>query len=86
MVNNSAQLKTNPVENEINLTIKSTSSDKVKWQLVDNLGRVVRSGNFSIAAGTTVITENAANLTPGNYLLQLDGKYLKQTLKVIRRP
>ena len=84
--NNSAEIITNPVENEINLNIRSTSIDKIKWQLIDNLGRVVRTGFFTIAPGTTLITENTGNLAAGNYLLRLDGKNLNQTLKVIRRP
>jgi len=84
--NNSAEIITNPVENEINLNIRSTSIDKIKWQLIDNLGRVVRSGFFTIAPGTTLITENTGNLAAGNYLLRLDGKNLNQTFKVIRRP
>ena len=83
--NNIAILKTNPVVNEIHLTIKSANSDKLKWQLIDNNGRVVKTGYYSVSAGITAITENAGNLASGNYLLQLNGKYLQQAIKVTKR-
>lgn len=82
---NIAILKTNPIINTINLTIKSASIDKIRWQLMDNNGRVVRTGYYNVSAGTTAINENTGNLAPGNYLMQLDGKYLQQTIKIIRQ-
>lgn len=81
---NIAILKTNPVVNEIQLTFKSANSDKVKWQILDNNGRVVKTGYYSVSAGITAITENAGSLAPGNYILQLHGKFLQQTIKVIK--
>jgi ELWxxDGT repeat protein len=82
--NNIAVLKTNPVINDIQLSIKSANSDKVRWRLLDNNGRVVRSGYYSVSVGTTAITENTGHLAPGNYLLQLDGKFLQQTIKIVK--
>jgi ELWxxDGT repeat protein len=82
--NNIAIIKTNPVINEIQLSIKSANNDKVRWRLLDNNGRVVKSGYYPVSVGTTAITENTGNLVPGNYLLQLDGKFLQQTIKILK--
>jgi ELWxxDGT repeat protein len=82
---NIAILKTNPVVNDIHLTIKSANTDKVKFRLLDNNGRTIRTGYYFVSVGTTSITENAGSLAPGNYLLELEGKFLQQTIKVTRQ-
>ncbi len=82
---NIATLKTNPVVNDIHLTIKSVNSDKVRWRLLDNNGRVVKTGYYAVSVGTTAITENAGNLAPGNYLMELEGKSLQQTIKITKQ-
>lgn len=55
--NNVALLKTNPVTDEISLTIKSIANDKVIGKLVNNLGQVVRTGNSAKGGMIGTITE-----------------------------
>ena len=80
------QLYPNPVSNQVNLNITSYQSQKLQWRLIDNAGRLIKGGHYTISQGLNVITEDASLLSSGVYYLQLfNGGEIQQSIKVMKQ-
>jgi ELWxxDGT repeat protein len=75
----------NPVRDEIILCISVEKKEKVKWQLSDNNGRIIKSGDYILSAGSNTVSIEASRLSSGNYIVNLIGEDMKQAIKVIKQ-
>jgi len=81
------RLYPNPVvSGQITLTITSYQREKLQWRLVDNIGRLIRFGNYDIPQGITVISEDISKISSGIYFMQLiNGTDLQQVIQVMKQ-
>ena len=80
------QLYPNPVSNQINVTITSYQSQKLQWRLIDNAGRLVKGGHYTLSQGVNVIAEDVSFVSSGLYYLQLfNGSDVQQSIKVLKQ-
>jgi ELWxxDGT repeat protein len=75
----------NPVQDEIIVSISLDKKEKVKWQLSDNNGRVIKGGDYNLSAGSNRVSIDASGLSAGNYIVNLMGGDVKQAIKVIKQ-
>ena len=76
----------NPVNTQINLTIKSDQAQMIQWRLTDNIGRLIKAGYSSISPGLNVVSEDIAFVSSGVYYLQLiSGAGIQQSIKVLKQ-
>jgi large repetitive protein len=61
----------NPASKEFTIELPSVTTQKVTYQLVDQVGRVVNAG--SISEGQRSTTVNTQDFTSGLYIIQLGG-------------
>ncbi|RMG24600.1 MAG: T9SS C-terminal target domain-containing protein, partial [Bacteroidetes bacterium] len=68
----------NPATSLTRLTLFSPAVGKGKWQLQDQAGNVLASGNFDVAAGNQALNLPVPKLPEGVYLVRfaLDGKWI----------
>jgi len=82
---NHITLYPNPVKNKINLTITTSQHENLQWLLIDNTGRTIKSGMYDLSRGSTAVTIDVPELSPGIYFLQLKGEVLKELFKIIKQ-
>ena len=72
-------------DNQVNIVFNQ-NYQKVNWQLIDNSGKVLQSGQFSSVTKGSINIATTQNLSSGSYFIKLtgDGKAL-QTQKWIRQ-
>lgn len=76
----------NPVSNHINLTIISPQSQKLQWRIMDKVGRLIKSGAYSVSQGVNYISEDIGLVSNGVYFMQLfNGSDLQQVIKVLKQ-
>ena len=75
----------NPVKDKINMTINVSQKEKLQWQLVDNMGRKVKAGNYDLSPGSIGVSIDIAGLSSGMYLIQLNSSSLQKVIKVIKQ-
>jgi len=75
----------NPVKNRINMTINISQSEKLQWQLIDNTGRTIKKGDYTLSAGSTAVSIDATSLRAGIYYMQLKGSSLQQVIKIMKQ-
>ena len=71
----------NPVKNSINMTINISQSEKLQWQLMDNTGRTIKKGDYTLSAGSTAVSIDATSLSAGIYYMQLKSNYFTTSNK-----
>lgn len=75
----------NPVQSTMSLSIYLPQKEQLKWQLVDNAGRLIRHGNYNMSKGQTFISENVGTLAKGVYFLEIRGEKMRKVIKVIKQ-
>ena len=75
----------NPVKNSINMTINISQIEKLQWQLIDNTGRTIMKGDYTLSAGSTAVSIDAISLSAGIYYMELKGSSLQQVIKVMKQ-
>ena len=78
----SISLYPNPVQATMNLSISLPRQEQLKWQLMDNSGRLIRFGQYNLLQGRTVVTEDISNLARGVYYLEIRGEKIRKVIKV----
>ena len=72
----------NPVGHEVNVTITTAMDGKVKWQLIDNAGRIVIHNSIAAKKGNNNIVINLNRLSTGTYFLIVSGADIDQKVKL----
>ena len=75
----------NPVTDMINMTITISEDEKLQWQLIDNIGRTVKSGVYNVTSGSTAVSIDVSALSNGLYFMQLKSSSLQRVIKVIKQ-
>lgn len=79
------QFAPQPMEEKVNLSIRSTVNEKLHLRLHDASGRMVFEQMLDIRVGTNLHEINIANLTPGVYFAQfLDGRNAYEAVKLVK--
>lgn len=73
----------NPVNETTVLQVWAERIENLNWQIFDIRGRKLQRGNVMIFNGANNITIPAKSLTPGVYILQLQGSQLKKSLRFV---
>jgi glucose/arabinose dehydrogenase len=72
----------NPAAHEVNVTITTAVDGKVKWQLIDNAGRIVNHSSIAAKKGNNNIVINLNRLSTGTYFLIVSGADIDQKVKL----
>jgi hypothetical protein len=72
----------NPAAREVNVTITSAVDGKVKWQLIDNAGRILNHNSLVAKKGNNNIMINLNRLSAGTYFLIVTGGDIDQKVKL----
>ena len=72
----------NPAAHEVNITITTAIDGKVKWQLIDNAGRIVNHNSIAAKKGNNNIVINLNRLSTGTYFLIVSGADIDQKVKL----
>jgi uncharacterized repeat protein (TIGR03803 family) len=82
--NNSISLYPNPITDKAMLYVGSDRPDRLEISILDNLGRVVRQQQASIAATNNAITVDTGNLPGGMYYLLIKGQNFNKKLSFFK--
>jgi len=72
----------NPASHEVNVTITTAIDGKVKWQLIDNAGRIVNHSSITAKKGNNNLVINLNRLSTGTYFLIVSGADIDQKVKL----
>jgi glucose/arabinose dehydrogenase len=72
----------NPAFNKVNVSIVAPVDGKVKWNLIDNAGRVVIQNSAGLRKGDNNLDINIGNLSTGFYYLSVVGAEIDQKVKL----
>jgi len=72
----------NPAVHEVNVTITTAVDGKVKWQLVDNAGRILAHNSIAAKRGSNNVVINVNRLSSGTYFLMVSGADIDQKIKL----
>lgn len=72
----------NPASHEVNVTITTAIDGKVKWQLIDNAGRIVSHSSIAAKKGNNNLVINLNRLSTGTYFLIVSGADIDQKVKL----
>jgi hypothetical protein len=72
----------NPALNKVNVSIVAPVDGKVKWNLIDNAGRVVIQNSAGLRKGNNSLDINIGNLSTGFYYLSVAGAEIDQKVKL----
>lgn len=76
----------NPVSDKINITIQTSRSEKIQWQLLNNKGQLVKQGNWQLTQGSNALPAiNISHVASGIYYLKLNSSSLQQVTKLIKQ-
>ncbi|MGZ8511502.1 MAG: T9SS type A sorting domain-containing protein, partial [Chitinophagaceae bacterium] len=75
----------NPVLTEMNLRIYTPQQEKIQWQLIDNIGRIIQYGRYDLSPGSTVVSEDISRISAGVYFIKIEGKNVQKVIKIIKR-
>lgn len=73
-----------PVRNQTTIAITTSHPDDISGILVDNRGNVIYTAVWHVEPGENKISLNLSSLTPGHYILILQGESHKEELKFVR--
>jgi hypothetical protein len=71
----------NPATNEVNAIINVPVDGNVKWNLIDNTGRVVNRNSAWVKKGSNTLVINVSKLSTGVYYLSVSGAEIAQKVK-----
>lgn len=83
-VNESAMLFPNPFSDRLNIIINSKTDRAVRVSLTDASGKQVISTRESITAGENQITINTSQLSPGMYIVHINGPNAPRAYSLIK--
>jgi len=72
------------VAHEVNVTITTAMDGKVKWQLIDNAGRIVIHNSIAAKKGNNGVIINLNRVSAGTYFLVVSGADINQKNKMQR--
>jgi trimeric autotransporter adhesin len=72
----------NPVHSTVTVSIAAIHDEKVKWQVIDNTGRVVLQSNLNLLRGANMTTIDLAQLSTGSYYLRVSGTSIDKKIKL----
>jgi hypothetical protein len=72
----------NPAAHEVNVAITTTTDGKIKWQLIDNAGRIVAHNSIAAKRGNNNVVINLNRLSSGTYFLIVSGTGIDQRIKL----
>jgi trimeric autotransporter adhesin len=79
---NRVALYPNPAGHEVNVTITTVTDGKIKWQLVDNAGRIVAHNSIAAKRGNNNVVISLNRLSSGTYFLIVSGTGIDQRIKL----
>lgn len=80
------RLYPNPVSSHVNLTITSSQAQKLQWRITDRVGRLIKSGAYSVSQGVNNLSEDIRFVSTGVYFIQLfNGADLQQVIKILKQ-
>jgi hypothetical protein len=82
LVTSRVSLFPNPASHEVNVTITTAVDGKVKWQLIDNSGRIITRNSIAAKKGNNSIVINLNRLSTGTYFLIVSGADIDQKVKL----
>ncbi len=82
VVTSKVALFPNPAAHEVNVTITTAVDGKVKWQLIDNAGRVLVHNSIAAKKGNNNVVINLNRLSSGTYFLIVSGADIDQKVKL----
>ena len=82
---NFVMLYPNPATDRINMTIHVSQKEKMQWQLMDNMGRRIKTGSYDLLPGSMTTSVDIATLSAGVYLIQLNSSSLQKVIKVVKQ-
>ncbi len=72
----------NPAFNEVKVTITTPADGKIRWNLIDNAGRVVIQNSVELRKGNNNVSINITKLSTGFYYLSVTGAGIDQKVKL----
>jgi len=72
----------NPAAHEVNVTITTAIDGKIKWQLIDNTGRILNHNSIVAKKGNNNVIINLNRLSSGTYFLVVSGTDIDQKVKL----
>jgi PQQ-dependent dehydrogenase (s-GDH family) len=82
LITSKVSLFPNPAAREVNVTITTAIDGKVKWQLIDNAGRILNHSSIAAKKGNNNIVINLNRLSTGTYFLIVSGADIDQKVKL----
>jgi hypothetical protein len=82
LITSKVSLFPNPAAHEVNVTITTAIDGKVKWQLIDNAGRILNHSSIAAKKGNNNIVINLNRLSTGTYFLIVSGADIDQKVKL----
>ncbi len=61
----------NPTASKLNVLVDAPARDNINVQVMDALGRVVKTQRMTVDAGSNTLELNVTNLSAGSYLLKI---------------
>ena len=82
LITSKVSLFPNPAARQVNVTITTAIDGKVKWQLIDNAGRILNHSSIAAKKGNNNIVINLNRLSTGTYFLIVSGADIDQKVKL----
>jgi len=80
-----AVLAPNPFRNTANLKLSLIAPQQINFTIIDNTGKGIRKGQWSLPAGNTVLPISLEGLAPGLYYLELNGPGFHQLIPMAKQ-
>ena len=80
-----AKLYPNPVHEVATLKVSALNSEKMEYQLIDAVGKLLAHKLIWIIPGNNIVTIKSENLSPGFYTLKLKSAQTNQSIKFIKK-
>jgi glucose/arabinose dehydrogenase len=72
----------NPAAHEVNVNITAAIDGKIKWQIIDNAGRILAHNSIVAKRGNNNVVINLNRLSSGTYFLIVSGAEIDQKIKL----
>jgi uncharacterized delta-60 repeat protein len=74
----------NPATAELNISLSSSGIEKIKYQVIDINGRILKDGIKQLSAGANSFSIDVDNLTTGSYYLMINGNLIHKQLQFVK--
>jgi hypothetical protein len=74
----------NPANTELNISMSNSETEKIKYQLIDANGRILKEGVKQLSAGANSLSIDVNKLSSGVYYLMINGNIIHKQLQFVK--